>query len=56
MQALAVYISVRLSEGETDYNNFDELLVTTVTVSDMIDMTMYSWAVLTLCRSSHKNL
>lgn len=32
MQALAVYILIRLSEGETD-DNFDFLLLATMTVS-----------------------
>ena len=32
MQALSIYILIRLDEGETDYNNFDYLLLTTVTV------------------------
>ncbi|KAK3686592.1 hypothetical protein LTR37_019653 [Vermiconidia calcicola] len=30
MQALLIYIVVRLDEGETDYNNFDSLLLKTV--------------------------
>ncbi|KAI0859962.1 hypothetical protein F4860DRAFT_504391 [Xylaria cubensis] len=29
MQALSIYILIRLDEGETDYNNFDALLVKT---------------------------
>ncbi|KAA8645093.1 uncharacterized protein ATNIH1004_009308 [Aspergillus tanneri] len=32
MQALLIYILRRLDEGETDHNNFDSLLLTTVTV------------------------
>ncbi|CRG89355.1 hypothetical protein PISL3812_06391 [Talaromyces islandicus] len=32
IQATAIYILIRLDEGETDYNNFDFLLLTTVTV------------------------
>ncbi|KAI9688758.1 MAG: hypothetical protein M1822_001115 [Bathelium mastoideum] len=32
MQALSIYILVRLDEGETDHNNFDFLLLTTVMV------------------------
>ncbi|KAJ9607678.1 hypothetical protein H2200_007756 [Cladophialophora chaetospira] len=32
MQALAIYIFIRLDEGETDHNNFDFLLLRTVTV------------------------
>ncbi|TVY26631.1 hypothetical protein LHYA1_G004076, partial [Lachnellula hyalina] len=32
MQALSIYILIRLHEGETDHNNLDFLLVTTVTV------------------------
>ena len=31
-QALTMYISIRIDEGETDYNNFDALLVATVIV------------------------
>jgi hypothetical protein len=33
MQALSIYIIIRLDEGETDYNGFDSLLFTTVIVS-----------------------
>jgi hypothetical protein len=33
MQALSIYILIRLDEGEKDYNNFDYLLVKTVAVS-----------------------
>lgn len=33
MQALSIYVLIRLDEGETDYNNFDFLLITAVTVS-----------------------
>lgn len=32
MQALAIYIIMRLDEGETEYNNFDLLLCKTVIV------------------------
>lgn len=32
MQATAIYILIRLDEGETDYNNYDCLLLTTVAV------------------------
>ena len=32
MQALSIYILIRLDEGETDHNNFDFLLTATVTV------------------------
>ncbi|TVY85788.1 hypothetical protein LAWI1_G008431, partial [Lachnellula willkommii] len=32
MQALSIYILIRLHEGETDYNNLDSLLAITVTV------------------------
>ena len=32
MQALSIYIIVRLDEGETDHNNFDPLLIGTVKV------------------------
>jgi len=32
-QALAIYVMIRLDEGETDYNNFDTLLLSTVMVS-----------------------
>ncbi|THZ51289.1 hypothetical protein D6C90_01887 [Aureobasidium pullulans] len=30
MQALSIYLLVRLQEGETDYNNYDYLMLTTV--------------------------
>jgi len=33
MQALSIYIIIRLDEGETDHNNFDSLLVKTFIVS-----------------------
>jgi hypothetical protein len=33
MQALTIYILIRLDEGETDHNNFDSLVLTTVIVS-----------------------
>lgn len=33
MQALSIYILMRLDEGETDHNNFDSLLIAIVTVS-----------------------
>lgn len=33
MQAVCIYIILRLDEGETDHNNLDFLLLTTVTVS-----------------------
>lgn len=32
MQALSIYILIRLDEGETDHNNLDSLLLATVTV------------------------
>lgn len=32
MQALSICILIRLDEGETDHNNFDSLLLTTVKV------------------------
>lgn len=33
LQALSLYVLLRIDEGETDDNNFDYLLHTTVTVS-----------------------
>lgn len=33
MQALSIYIIIRLDEGETDHNNFESLLIATVIVS-----------------------
>lgn len=33
MQALLIYVLIRLDEGATDYNNFDTLLLKAVTVS-----------------------
>jgi hypothetical protein len=33
MQALSVYLLVRLQEGETEHNNYDSLMLTTVIVS-----------------------
>lgn len=33
MQALSIYILIRLDEGETEQNNLDSLLLATVTVS-----------------------
>jgi hypothetical protein len=32
MQALSIYILVRLEEGETEYNNLDQLLLAAVAV------------------------
>jgi hypothetical protein len=32
MQALSIYVLIRLDEGERDYNNFDVLLTGTVVV------------------------
>jgi hypothetical protein len=32
MQALLIYILIRLDEGETDHNNYDSLLLATVAV------------------------
>lgn len=32
MQALSIYVLIRIGEGETDHNNFDVLLVKAVTV------------------------
>ncbi len=32
MQALSIYLLVRLEEGETEYNNLDTLLVSAVAV------------------------
>lgn len=32
MQALLIYVLMRLDEGATDYNNFDALLLKAVTV------------------------
>lgn len=32
MQALSIYVLIRLDEGETDHNNYDFLLMATVTV------------------------
>ncbi|KAE9369668.1 hypothetical protein N431DRAFT_427836 [Stipitochalara longipes BDJ] len=32
MQALSIYLLIRLDEGETDHNNYDSLLMATVTV------------------------
>jgi len=32
IQALAIYVMIRLDEGETEYNNFDTLLLSTVMV------------------------
>lgn len=33
MQALAIYIIIRLDDGETEYNGFDSLLIAAVAVS-----------------------
>lgn len=45
MQALAIYIIMRLDEGETEYNNFDLLLCKTVIVSRLNYRNV--WALLT---------
>lgn len=36
MQALAIYVIMRLDEGDKDYNNFDMLLLQAVTVSSTV--------------------
>ena len=36
MQAVFIYILIRLDEGEKEYNNLDVLLVKTVIVSKLI--------------------
>ena len=36
MFALSIYILLRMSEGETEFNNFDNLLLTAMTVSDVL--------------------
>jgi hypothetical protein len=36
MQALLIYILIRIDEGATDYNNFDTLLLKAVTVSQSL--------------------
>lgn len=35
LQALAVYLFVRISEGETEYNNIDTLFINVIIVSDL---------------------
>lgn len=44
MQALLIYVLIRLDEGATDYNNFDSLLLKAVTVglalADSIGLTL----------------
>ena len=35
MQALSIYILIRLDEGETDDNNYDYLILATVTVKEL---------------------
>jgi hypothetical protein len=35
MQALLIYILIRLDEGERDYNNYDSFLLAGVTVSSV---------------------
>ena len=42
MQALSIYILIRLDEGETDHNNFDALLVAAVVVGSSIADYMFS--------------
>ncbi|PQE16409.1 C6 finger domain-containing protein [Rutstroemia sp. NJR-2017a BVV2] len=42
MQALSIYILIRLDEGETDYNNFDYLLVKTVTHNNLTASTTHA--------------
>jgi hypothetical protein len=36
MQALSIYILIRLDEGETQHNDFDSLLLTTITASPIL--------------------
>jgi hypothetical protein len=33
MQALSIYIIIRLDEGQTEHNNFDSVIITLVKVS-----------------------
>lgn len=40
-QALLVYLLVRLAEGETKHNNFDELLLGTFAVCCFIDPPLF---------------
>ena len=37
MQALSIYIIMRIDEGETDHNNLDTLLIATVSVGLALD-------------------
>lgn len=38
MHALSIYILLRMGEGETEYNNFDQLLLTTMSVSQVLSI------------------
>jgi hypothetical protein len=38
MQALLIYILIRLDEGETDHNNYDSLLLATVAVGPALSL------------------
>lgn len=42
MQALSVYLLLRLREGETEHNNHDSLMLTTVIVSRALDTFHYA--------------
>ena len=40
MHALLIYILIRLDEGETDYNNYDSLLLATVAVGLALSLSL----------------
>jgi len=40
MQALLIYILIRLDEGETDHNNYDSLLLATVAVGPALSLSL----------------
>jgi len=44
MQALTIYVLVRLEEGETEHNNFDLLLGAAVTVGPSPASFLLRWA------------
>jgi hypothetical protein len=41
IQALSIYLLIRLDEGQTEHNNYDMLLIRTITVSQPFNSCYY---------------
>ena len=53
MQALSIYVLIRVDEGETDHNNFDALLIAAVKVGPSAPF--FSSDLITWCRQLLNN-